>query len=205
MEHTVHGLLLESEFCQSKLDPCLYLLLEREKSTFVLIYVDDILIASKDESSIKRVKNIFESVFKIHDLGPIKFYLGLQVECSNQGDYSVSQSQYIEKVLKEAGLENSKPSSVPLEVSYGKSGVEQTPLNSNKNYQKLIGSLLYISLNAAVNILSQKTSNPSEEDWIELKRVARYLKGTITMKLHITPSDDELLSGFSDANWAKIV
>ena len=56
---------------------------------------------------------------------------------------------------------------------------------------------------AAVNILTQKISKQNEEDWLELKRVARYLKGTLDLKLRIVPNSDEILLGYSDANWGE--
>ena len=55
-------------------------------------------------------------------------------------------------------------------------------------------------MTAAVNIFSQKKSKPNAEDWLELKRVARYLKGTLDLKLRIVPDSDEILLGYSDGN-----
>lgn len=101
------------------------------KSTFILIYVDDI-IASREESIIEKVKNIFKNSFKIHVCEMFSWF----VERSEDGDYSVLQSEYIERVLKG----NSKSSSVPLYVSYGKSDKESSTMCNNKCYQKIIGT-----------------------------------------------------------------
>ena len=59
-------------------------------------------------------------------------------------------------------------------------------------------------MTAAVNILSQKTSKPNEEDWLELKREARYLKGTLNLKLRIVSDIDGIFLGYSDANWGLL-
>ena len=72
---TIHDVLIKSKIVQSKFEPCFYIHSERALLAFVLIYVDDILISSKEESTIVKVKNIFKTAFEIRDLGPIKYYL----------------------------------------------------------------------------------------------------------------------------------
>lgn len=82
-------------------------------------------------------------------------------------------------------------------------------MDNNTEYQRLIGSLLYVSVNtrpdiaASISILAQRTSNHTQEDWNELKRVVRYLKGTIHLKLHLGDGSNESLTGYADANWAE--
>ena len=127
------------------LDLCFYLYSEGTLLAFVLIFVDNILISSKEGSIIVKVKNIFKSAFEICDLGTIKYYLGLKISCSRNGYFSISQSEYI-NMLKQSGLQDSKPSSVPIEVSYGKSGKERNMLSNNNKYQK--------------------KSKSNEEDWL---------------------------------------
>jgi len=116
-------------------------------------------------------------------------------------------------VIAEFGLQDAKVSSVPINVGYLKASQtsDRDLLLSNKDYQKLVGCLLYISVNtrpdisASISILAQKVSQPHQEDWNELKRVLKYFKGTMHMKLVLGNSNDtnELLYGFSDANWAE--
>ena len=139
---TIHNILEKSGFRQSDMDPCLYNSLEGVELTFVLIYVDDILIYPKYESTISDMKNMFENAFRVSDLGPIENYLGLQVYRSGNGFYSISQPEYI-KMLAENGLPESKPSSVSITASYGKSGIEKPPLNNNYKYKKLLGRIFY--------------------------------------------------------------
>ena len=70
--------------------------------------------------------------------------------------------------------------------------------------------LLYVSVNsrpditASVSILSQRMSSPTKVDMNEVKRVIRYLKGTIDLKLKVSDVQNELvLEAFSDANWGE--
>ena len=75
----------------------------------------------------------------------------------------------------------------------------------------MLGCLLYISVNtrpdisASVNILAQNTSSPNQEDWEQVKRMVKYLKGTSELKLKLSDSneDSKELFGYSDANWAE--
>ena len=70
--------------------------------------------------------------------------------------------------------------------------------------------MLYIAINtrpdisAAVSILSQKISKPTQRDWCELKRVVRYLKGTINYRLRLSEKGcDNGIIGYCDSDWAK--
>ena len=98
--------------------------------------------------------------------------------------YSISQTQYINKVIKAARLEDTKTSNIPLDRGYIKMIGDQTPMQNSERYQMLIWALLYITVNtrpdivASVTILSQRNKEPTEVDWTEANRVIRYLKGT---------------------------
>lgn len=113
-------------------------------------------------------------------------------------------------MVKSAGLEDAKPSPIPLDPGYGKTTVADEQLPDNKEYQKLVGQLLYISVNtrpdisAAISILSRKVSNPHQVDWNELKRVTRYLKGTKNLWLRLSNNAECAgLVGHADADWAE--
>ncbi|XP_075164053.1 uncharacterized protein LOC142236702 [Haematobia irritans] len=78
-------------------------------------------------------------------------------------------------------------------------------------YQETIGSLIYLAVNsrpdiaASVSILSQHVSQPMEEDWTEVKRLLKYLKGSRNLKLKLGSNEDlnQGLIGFVDADWAQ--
>lgn len=86
-----------------------------------------------------------------------------------------------------------------------------SPEINNRHYQKFIGALLYIAVNtrpdiaAPISILSQYIKAPKKVDWIELKRVGRYLKHTMDYELKLSNSNKSnmTLVGFADANWAE--
>lgn len=121
------------------------------------------------------------------------------------------QSTYIKQLTDDFGLTQAKPSLVPIGVGYGKAErIDSGLLLSNVQYQQLLDSLLYIAINtrpdigAAVSILAQKTSQPYQDDWNELKRVLKYLMGTSEMKLKLSGDHKQQdFFGYADANWAE--
>lgn len=154
---------------------------------------------------------LLKGSFEIKCLGPIKNYLGLEVSQDLNGNFMVSQSSYIRKVITEIGLQDSKTSPYPLEPNYGKTATNGNALLDNRLYQKYIGCLLYISVNtrpdisASVSILARRVSKPTQEDWNELKRIIKYLKGTVELKLKLSCIETEgsTFFGYADADWAE--
>lgn len=207
----LHDVLVKSGFVQSKADPCLYFQEENQLYTYIIIYVDDMSIISKSEAAIGKTTEILKAHFKIQNLGNIKYYLGLEITRDNGGNYAISQTKYINQVVEQYGLKDAKVSNVPLSVGYGKeNGDNDDLLPDNDNYRKLIGCLLYIAVNtrpdiaASVSILAQKVSCPTQNDWLELKRVLKYLKGTKDLKLALSSiKQNGTCHAYADANWAE--
>lgn len=208
----IHRFLTRHSFERSKNDPCLYTKVQDSELVYLLIYVDDILIVAKSMKCIQGVKSMLAMEFDIQDLGEIKQYLGIDVTRDKDGIFHLNQAKYIKKIVNEFGMSHAKVSNVPMQVNYGKTAANTDDglLLSNKQYQKLIGCLLYISVNtrpdisASISILAQKMSKPRQDDWNELKRVLKYLKGTANLRLALGRKDYncDLVYGYSDANWA---
>ena len=77
-----------------------------------------------------------------------------------------------------------------------------------QTYQQAIGCLTYAStatrpdIAAAVGTLSRYMSNPSKDHWTAVKRILRYLKGTLNYGLRFSDSEDNRVVGFADADLA---
>lgn len=135
----------------------------------------------------------------------------MDIERDKNGNFLMNQSHYIEEIIKLAGLTDAKVSKIPIDPGYHKIDSSNSKLCNQKQYQKLIGQLLYISVNsrpdisASISILSQKLSNPNELDLNEVKRVLRYLKGSSKLKLQLSANNSSAaeLVGYSDADWAE--
>ena len=204
-----NDVLISLNFKRSDYDNCLYTVKNDTETTFLLIYVDDFLIASSDPKRVKHYIDSLSKKFKVKNFGLIKNYLGLNFNLINKR-IEIDQTDYIEKIMKEFNLESAKISTVPIDPGYFKSNKNNEPFSCMKTYQKAIGSLLFLSLHtrpdisAAVSILSQKVSKPSIKDWEEVKRLIKYLKGTKNFKLVFDqPQNLNHISAFSDADWGS--
>lgn len=205
----LHGALVKRGSVQSQEDRCLYTIREGKDVCFILVHVDDLLMAGSSMKLIESISEALSKVFELKDLGDVKQYLGINILRDEKGNFVINQSNYIDKIVHEAGLKDSKVSAFPLDTGYYKN-LEKQPLPTNDQFRKLIGMLLYLSTNsrpditASIAILSQKVSNPTLYDLNELKRVIRYLKGTRNLGLCMSSEGSEgELYAYSDANWAE--
>ncbi|KMQ89570.1 retrovirus-related gag-pol polyprotein [Lasius niger] len=207
----VHKALINIGFERSKNDNCLYTKPEGSGWCYLLVYVDDIIVAAKSNQTVVEIKNQIAEKFDIQDLGNIKYYLGIEVIKDDNGTYYLCQSNYIKRIINEFDMIDAKISNVPMETGYIRTRRDTDELLlTNNRYRKLIGCLLYISISTrpdiatSVSILSQRVSNPSQADWNESKRVLRYLKGTMMKKLALSKTNnEEFLHGYADADYAE--
>ena len=170
------------------------------------MYVDDVILTGNSIDAINKCKLALDSKFTIKDLGPMKYFLGLEIARSSQATI-LSQTKYISDVLKDAGMFYCKPASCPLPQ-----GLHLTPdsgeiLDEPDMYRRLIGRLLYINLTRpdicyAVQHLSQFMSMSRKPHWEAALHVLRYLKGTLYQGLHYPVSNDLCLNAYCDSDWA---
>ena len=183
----------------STADPCLFILHEKDKMVIVALYVDDLVITG-DDSLIKWTKTILAKQFDMKDLGDIKYLLGIQITRDQSGIY-LSQSTFITKILEKFNMSNCKPNVTP---AINPTVDESEKLVDTIPYMQAIGSLNYLAtrtrpdISYAVGYMARKMQTPSQNDWTNIKRIFRYLQGTINLKLKYGIQNSELF-GYSDA------
>ena len=148
-------------------------------------------------------------MFSLKDLGSLHFFLGIQVVPTIDGLH-LSQTQYIANLLKRAKMDQSNPSPTPMITGSPLSATRGDPIENATEYRSLVGGLQYATITRpeisySVNKLSQYMHCPLNEHWKALKRVLRYLKGTITHGLDFTRSKSLNLTAYSDSDWATDV
>lgn len=205
----LHETLSENGYVQSATEPCLYTKMKGQMKVHVLVWVDDILVCTSDEEMLEETKQMLSNKFKMKDLGIVKKFLGIDFDKTENGNVTMSQRDYVERVLQRFEMVNCNPRSYPMSESHYKDVDESEKLEDVKPYQELVGCLIYImtctrpDISFSVSVLARKMSNPTERDWQAARDVLRYLKGSIDNKLVFCRSNDEpQIIGFSDSDWA---
>lgn len=190
-------------------DPCLYYIDDGGALILIAVYVDDIMVATKNPRNIQKFQEQLSREFEVRSLGPAGYCLGL--EFSRGGDeISIRQKGYICDILERFGMSDCKPVSTPMEpgTKLMKPEGEPTPEEAKLPYRELIGALTYLStatrpdISYAVSCLSQFNNCYRRNHWTAAKRVLRYLKGTMNLGL-VYRKGNEPLRGHVDADWGS--
>lgn len=182
------------------------------KGVILLLYVDDILIFRCNSSGeAERVAEQLMATYKMKDLGPLKMFLGLEIIRNSTG-MLITQTKYIQNLINEYGMSEAGIMNTPADLRVNLSNDDgiDSPLNEKRTklYRSMIGSLLYASLGTRPDIAyataaaSRFSSAPRESHMTAVKRIIRYLKGTVTWGLFYNRDAQPLVSGFVDSDWA---
>ena len=198
-------------FGRLKADEWFYFIKIDGSTVWVLVYVDDVLVIGSCIKAVKAAKLMLSQEFEMKDLGVAKSFLGVEFLYNSEG-VALRQKYYIEQVLEKFAMSQCKPVKTPLcAPTMQEAGFEILHDPGIKRFREAIGALLYVStrtrpdIAAAVGILSRKCQNPSQQDWANVKRIMRYLKGTSSMSLQFSGKNESLLplvESYSDADWA---
>ena len=203
------NLLISSGFHRSRNDYCLFVRKDADGIfSYVLVWVDDIIVAGASNEIIDEIQSLLEKNFKMDDRGELHWFLGMRILRSEDG-ITVDQEKYIANVLKQFNMSDSKPKVTPAEVNLKlvKDDGEHQLVNT-KHYRSLVGSLLYIGKQTrpdilnVVNQLSRVFEKPNTTHWQAAKHVLRYLKGTINLRLTFAKNSSMKLVGNADADWS---
>jgi transposase InsO family protein len=202
---TLDKWLKENGFTQSKIDPCLYTLQSKEGYIAMAIYVDDLLTIDNNPHMLSKIMKMLNDKFKISQLGKAKWLLGMEITRTPQGIF-LNQEKYINDLLKQYNMQDANSAKTPM--------IKPTPDNNNEkpvnqeNFQKLVGHLIYLAVGTRPDIayavvkLSQQMHNPTQQDFINAKRILRYLIGTKKLGLFYSARGELKLQGYADADWA---
>jgi len=173
---------------------------------FVLVYVDDIIVASSSSQATDALLADLQAEFALKDLGDLHFFLGIEVKRGRDG-LILTQERYAVDILKRSGMQLCKPVDTPLSPSERLSIESGNKLGADDStkYRSLVGALQYLTLTQpdiafAVNKVCEFLHAPTTVHWSAVKRILRYVKGTKNLGLLIRRSRTMLVSSFSDAD-----
>jgi hypothetical protein len=173
---------------------------------YLLVYVDDIILTASNTQLLQRVIEELHQEFAIKDLGALRFFLGVQVRRDDTG-FFLMQAQYTEDILDRAGMANCKPATTPVDAKQKLSASDGDPTANATFYRSITGALQYLTLTRpdiayAVNQACLYMHSPRVAHWNLVKRILRYLRGTVNSGITISASPSTDLRAYSDADWA---
>uniref|UniRef100_A0A2N9EQQ9 Reverse transcriptase Ty1/copia-type domain-containing protein n=1 Tax=Fagus sylvatica TaxID=28930 RepID=A0A2N9EQQ9_FAGSY len=197
--------LLTLGFVCSSADSSLFIFRSSHHVILLLVYVDDIILTSNHTPSLNALISLLGSKFSMKDLGSLHYFLGIQVQPFVDGIF-LSQHKYACEILARASMTGCKPIGTPLAQKL-KLQHEGGPLVDATNYRSIVGALQYLTLTRpdlthAVNLVCQFMHQPGTSHFQAVKRILRYLQGTLDYGIRLLSHSSLNLYGFSYANWA---
>ncbi|XP_075103372.1 uncharacterized protein LOC142177986 [Nicotiana tabacum] len=210
--------LISFRFIQSQHDHSLFVQGIGSCIVVVLVYVDDMLITGPNLRLVEETKATLQKIFKVKDLGELKYFLGLEFARSSQG-ILMHQRKYALELVSELGLGAAKPAATPLEANVklttpqydehiGTANTLDDALLPNiTSYQRLLGKLLYLTVTRpdiafSVQTHSQFMQKPKKSHIEAALRVVKYFKNHPGQGVLLSSQKKSVISVFCDADWA---
>ncbi|GKD25187.1 retrovirus-related pol polyprotein from transposon TNT 1-94 [Tanacetum coccineum] len=196
-------------FTKGIIDPTLFTIRYGEDILLVQIYIDDIIFGSTNPKFYKRFKKLMHSRFEMSLMGEMKFFLGLQIHQSPRGIF-INQVKYALEILKKYGMEKYDTVGTPMATKPKLDADLSGKLIDQIEYCSKIGSLMYLTSSRpdivqAVCYCARYQARPTEKHLKEVKRIFRYLRGTINMGLWYPKDFGFELTAFLDADHARCI
>jgi hypothetical protein len=198
-------------------DPCVYAYKRGSVVLIISLYVDDLLLASDSVAELTKVKAELQTCFDMDDMGEASFALGIKITRDRAArTLTISQGGYLRDVLTRFDMQDSRPVGTPmdpkckLEPSTAETELDAT---GKTQYQSAVGALLHAAratrpdISYATTALSQHCKAPSDQHWQAVKRVFRYLRGTLDHGLTYRGTGSikqpPTLQGYCDSDYAE--
>ncbi|GKC89380.1 retrovirus-related pol polyprotein from transposon TNT 1-94 [Tanacetum coccineum] len=203
---TLSRFLLDNKFSKGAVDPTLFTRKTGKHILLVQIYVDDIIFASTDPKACDIFSNEMSSKFQMSMMGQMSFFLGLQVS-QNPGGIFINQSKFALEILKKFGMDSCDPVDTPM---VDRLKLDEDPLGilvDQTQFRSMVGSLMYLTASRpdlvfVVCMCARYQASPTKKHLEALKRVFRYLRGTINWGLWYPKDTAMALTAYADADHA---
>nr|AAT85012.1 putative reverse transcriptase [Oryza sativa Japonica Group]ABF96664.1 retrotransposon protein, putative, unclassified [Oryza sativa Japonica Group] len=191
---------------EAKSDTSLFIFRRGTDMVYLLLYVDDIVLTASTGDLLRWTIRALQSEFAMKDLGALHHFLGISV-CRTPSGLALSQQQYSVEILERAGMTDCKPCSTPVDTNAKLSSADGAPVSDPTDFHSLAGALQYLTFTRpdiayAVQQVYLHMHDPRELHLAALKRILRYVHGTLDYSLHFHCSPTVDLVAYSDADWA---
>jgi hypothetical protein len=211
---TLTNLLLSIGCVRSQSDGAMFTLcLPSGSLVYLLVYVDDIQIASKNTSDVEHVKQLVLSTFKGRDIGETQFFLQMSVERDRSRRLLVlRQQRHVDQLVQASGLGTACPKSLPMIT-----GIYNDPIGEEitdpavvSQYRSLVGAVMHISnftrpdVAFAVSYLARFMHRPTASLFARVQDLICYLKGTASYGLYLGGASPQCpLYAYCDSDYAN--
>jgi hypothetical protein len=202
--------LKDQKLIQLQVDQCIFK--SENRDMYLAIHVDDGILIGQNLEKMKKLQSKLKEEFQMTFNEEPKCYLGIQLE-KTEGGIILSQENYASKVLEKFSMENARPQETPITQDIKmEEKDEDSKEDCDYNYREMVGSLLYLScktrpdLSFAVNYESRFMESPKRQDFLNVNRTLRYLRGTTNASIFYSkenePKEDLKLVAFCDSDYA---
>jgi len=198
--------LLSLGFVEAKSNTSLFIYKRGSDIAYLLLYVDDIVLTASSPGLLRRIISALQQEFSMKDLGKLHHFLGMHVQQCGDGLF-LSQRQYMQDILDRAGMAECKPCSTPVDTNPKVAAADGPPVADATDFRSLAGALQYLTFTQpdiayAVQQVCLHMHDPREPHLAALKRILRYVRGTLHLGLLLRPSPATDLVVYTDADWA---
>ena len=197
--------LLNLGFISSTVDSSLFTYRDGPTITFLLLYVDDIVLTGNNSSFLTQLIHNLSKVFELKDMGTLSYFLGLQITRSSKG-LTLTQTKYATDLLTKHNMLQCSHCKTPCVPNVRLSTTTGQPLTDIHAYRSLVSALHYLTftrpdLSFAIHKVCQFMHAPTDIHLTAAKRILRYVRGTLDHGLFYTPGPITLFA-FTDTDWA---
>ncbi|KAK4364279.1 hypothetical protein RND71_015637 [Anisodus tanguticus] len=192
-------------FTHSRSDNFLFIYHRGSSLAYILLYVDDIILTASSDALRQSIMTMLTSEFAMKDLEPLSYFLGIDVT-RHAGGLFLSQRKYTSEIIERAGMSSCKSTSTPVDTNPQLSAATGAPYEDPTRYRNLTGALQYLTFTRPditydVQQVCLFMHDPRVEHMNEIKRIIRYIQGTLGYGLHLYPSSTSTLVSYTDAYW----
>jgi len=182
---------------EAKTDTSLFVYHQGGDTVYLLLYVDDIVLTASSPQLLRHVIDALQLEFSMKDLGELHHFLGMHVQRSGSG-LLLSQRQYMMEILQRASMSDCKPCATPVDTNPKLPADGGVPVADPTDFRSLAGALQYLTFTHPdiaydVQQVCLHMHDPREPHLAALKRILRYVRGTLHMGLLLRPSAQTLI------------
>ncbi|GJV06871.1 ribonuclease H-like domain-containing protein [Tanacetum coccineum] len=199
------GYATRAGFYHSRCDSSLFIYRQGSQVAYLLLYVDDIILMASSTALLQQLIDSLHREFDMTDLGALNYFLGIS-DVRHSTCLFLSQRKYALQLLDRAHMVNCNPSRTPVDTK-SKLGPNGVPVQDLTMYRSLARGLQYLmftrpDLSYAIQQICLYMHDPREPHLAALKRILRYVQGTLDLGLHLYASFTTSLVGYTNADWA---